>query len=117
LKPQNLETKKGSSFKEVAKLANISPATISRPLGVKLTFILAIRARVRKAAEKLGIDLERRRNEKSNIVGFLFGSEAYCASQDRELLFMSFRYSPTVPAKKLQLPRILNKMALSRAMI
>ncbi len=92
----------------------------------------AIRARVRKAAETLGVDLDRRRNEKSNIIAFmlanrdllhnfqariLFGSEAFCAAQHRELLFMSFRYSPAVPAAELHLPRILNEGGIVRAMI
>lgn len=126
------ERKKAPSFKQVAKLARVSPATVSRVAKGQVNVDTAIQARVRKAAETLGIDLERRRNEKSNIVGFmlanrdllhnfqariLFGSEAYCASQDRELLFMSFRYSPTVPAKELHLPRILNQDGIVRAMI
>lgn len=91
-----------------------------------------IRARVRKAAEALGVDLERKLDEKSSIVGFmlanrdllhnfqariLFGAEAYCATQDRELLFMSFRYWSAVPAKDLPLPKILNKGGIVRAMI
>jgi DNA-binding LacI/PurR family transcriptional regulator len=92
----------------------------------------AIRARVRKAAESLGVDLDQKRNERANIVAFmlanrdllhnfqariLFGSEAYCASQDRELLFMSFKYSPAAPAKELHLPRVLTERGIVRALI
>lgn len=113
-------------------MARVSAATVSRVAKGQSNVDPVIRARVRKAAETLGIDLERRRNEKSNIVGFvlanrdllhnfqariLFGSEAYCASQDRELLFMSFRYSASVPAKDLHLPRILQQDGLVRALI
>ncbi len=120
------------SFKQLAKAAKVSPATVTRVAKGQLNVDPEIRARVRKAAEALGIDLERKRNEKTNIVGFmlsnrdllhnfqariLFGSEAYCASQDRELLFMSFRYSAAVPAKDLPLPRILNQAGIVRAMI
>jgi DNA-binding LacI/PurR family transcriptional regulator len=123
---------KEPSFKDLAKFAKVSPATVSRVAKGQPTVDSAIRARVRKAAEALGIDLDRRRNEKSNIIAFmlanrdllhnfqariLFGSEAFCASQDRELLFMSFRYSPTVPASELHLPRILNESGIVRAMI
>jgi LacI family transcriptional regulator len=132
LKSRHSGKKKEASFKQLAELANVSPATVSRVAKGQLNVDAAIRTRVRKAAETLGIDLERRRNEKSNIIGFmlsnrdllhnfqarvLFGSEAYCASQDRELLFMSFRYSATVPARQLHLPRILNQGGIVRAMI
>ena len=124
--------RKEPSFKQLAKLANVSPATVSRVAKGQVNVDPAIRARVRKAAESLGIDLDRRRNEKSNIIGFmlanrdllhnfqariLFGSETYCASQDRELLFMSFRYSGSVPPADLHLPRILNQGGIVRAMI
>ena len=47
----------------------------------------------------------------------LFGSQTYCASQERELLFMSFRYSASTPAKDLHLPRILSERGIVRAMI
>ena len=123
---------KKKSFKDLAKLADVSPATVSRVAKGQLNVDPAIRARVRKAAETLGIDLDQKRNERSNIVGFmlsnrdllhnfqariLFGSESYCASQDRELLFMSFRYSPNTPYKELHLPKILNQPGIVRAMI
>ncbi len=91
-----------------------------------------MRARVRKAAEELGIDLEHRRQEKSTIIAFvlgnrtilhnfqahiLSGAEAYCSSQNKEILFLSHRYSATIPSKDLHLPQILNQRALVRAVI
>lgn len=123
---------KRPSYKQLAELAKVSPATVSRVAKGQPNVDASIRARVRRAAETLGINLEQRRNDKSNIIGFmlsnrdllhnfqariLFGSEAYCASQERELLFMSFRYSPNAPAKELHLPRILNRGGIVRAMI
>ena len=123
---------KKKSYKDLAKLADVSPATISRVAKGQLNVDPAIRARVRKAADALGIDLEQRRNEKANIIAFmlanrdllhhfqariLFGSQSYCASQERELLFMSFRYSPSTPSKELHLPRILSERGIVRAMI
>src|SRR5947209_15735049 len=90
---------KKRSFKDLAELANVSPATVSRVAKGQPNVDAAIRARVRRAAETLGINLEQRRNDKSNIIGFmlsnrdllhnfqariLFGSEAYCAAQERE---------------------------------
>jgi DNA-binding LacI/PurR family transcriptional regulator len=107
-------------------------ATVSRVARGQSTVDPAIRARVMKAAKEIGLDLEQRRHEKSSIIAFilsnrdvlhsfqariLLGAENYCSSQNRELLFMSFRYPPTVPAKDLHLPQILNQRALVRAVI
>ncbi len=123
---------KKKSFKDVAKAANVSAATVSRVANGQSNVDPAIRSRVRKAAESLGVDLDQKRNERANIVAFmlanrdllhnfqariLFGSEAYCASQDRELLFMSFKYSPAAPAKELHLPRVLAERGVVRALI
>jgi len=123
---------KKKSFKHLAKVANVSPATVSRVAKGQVNVDPSIRARVRKAADSLGIDLEQKRNGKANIIAFmlanrdllhnfqariLFGSQNYCASQERELLFMSFRYSPTTPSKELHLPKILSERGIVRAMI
>jgi DNA-binding LacI/PurR family transcriptional regulator len=123
---------KKKSFKDLAKLAGVSPATVSRVAKGQVNVDPGIRARVRKAAETLGIDLEQKRTEKANIIAFmlsnrdllhnfqariLFGSQTYCASQDRELLFMSFRYSPSTPARELHLPNILSQRGIVRALI
>jgi LacI family transcriptional regulator len=123
---------KKKSFKNLAKIANVSPATVSRIAKGQRNVDPGIRARVRKAADALGINLEQRRNEKANIIAFmlanrdllhnfqariLFGSQTYCVSQDRELLFMSFRYSPGTPSKELHLPKILSERGIVRAMI
>ena len=110
----------------------MSTATVSRVARGQVTVDAAIRARVRRAADELGIDLELRRHEKSTIVAFilsnrdvlhsfqariLLGAKNYCSSQNRELLFMSLRYSPGVPPKELHLPQILNQRSLVRAAI
>jgi DNA-binding LacI/PurR family transcriptional regulator len=129
---KDISVKKKPSFKELAKLANVSAATVSRVAAGQVHVNATIRARVRKAAETLGIDLDQKRNEKSNVIAFmlanrdllhncqarvLFGSQAYCASQDRDLLFTSFRYSPAIQAKELHLPKILNQPGIVRALI
>jgi LacI family transcriptional regulator len=123
---------KRKSFKNLAKVAKVSPATVSRVAKGQVNVDPGIRARVRKAAEALGIDLEQKRKDKVNIIAFmlanrdllhyfqariLFGSQSYCVSQDRELLFMSFRYSPSTPSKELTLPKILSERGIIRAMI
>src|SRR5262249_13717862 len=47
----------------------------------------------------------------------LFGAENYCSQQNRELLFMTYRYAPTVPSRDLHLPQILGERATVRAAI
>ena len=120
------DVKKKPSFLQLAKLAKVSTATVSRIARGQVNVDASIRARVRNAAEELGIDLEQRRNEKSSIIAFilanrdilhnfqariLFGAEAYCSSQSKELLFLSLRYSPSVPSRDLHLPQILSQLA------
>lgn len=124
--------KKKPSFQDLARLANVSTATVSRIARGQINVDAGIRARVRNAADELGIDLEQRRNEKSSIIAFilanrdilhnfqariLFGAENYCSSQNKELLFLSLRYSPAVPPRDLHLPQILSQRALVRAVI
>ncbi|MEO8130315.1 MAG: LacI family DNA-binding transcriptional regulator [Bryobacteraceae bacterium] len=124
--------KKKTSFKELAKHAKVSTATVSRIVRGQVNVDPAIRARVRKAAAELGIDMEQRRNEKSSIIAFvlgnrnllhnfqarvLSGAEAFCSSQNKEILFLSHRYSASVPSKELHLPQIITQRALVRAVI
>jgi LacI family transcriptional regulator len=124
--------KKKPSFQELAKLAKVSTATVSRIARGQVNVDPIIRARVRKAAGELGIDLEQRRNEKSTIIAFILGNrnllhnfqarvlsgaENYCCSQNKELLFLPLRYSPAVPSRELHLPQILSQRALVRAVI
>ena len=121
-----------TSYRELAKLANVSPATVSRIVRGQANVDPEIRARVRVAARQLGIDLEQRRNEKSSIIAFLLGNrtvlhnfqarilsgaESYCSLQNREILFLSHRYSAAVPSRDLHLPQILSQRALVRAVI
>jgi DNA-binding LacI/PurR family transcriptional regulator len=123
---------KKPSFQNVAKRAGVSMATVSRVARGQLNVDAAIRTRVRKAAAELGLDLDQRRNDKSTIIAFLLsnrdvlhsfqahvllGAETYCASQNRELLFMSLRYSPSVPPRELHLPQILGQRTIVRAVI
>lgn len=127
-----MKFKKKPTFKEVARRARVSTATVSRVARSQANVDPVISARVRKIASELGIDFEVRRSEKSTIFAFLlanrdvlhnfqarilFGAESYCTSQNKELLFSSFRYSPSAPAKDLHLPEILNQRSLVRAVI
>ncbi|MBV8818735.1 MAG: LacI family DNA-binding transcriptional regulator [Acidobacteriaceae bacterium] len=120
------------SLRDVAKLAKVSTATVSRVARGQAGVDVVIRARVFQAAEQLGFDIEEKHRRTSSIVAFLLsnrdvlhnfqarillGSERYCASQNLDLLFMSFRYSPSTPAKELHLPQILSQRSMVRAVI
>src|SRR5689334_334874 len=56
---------KKTSFRELAKVAKVSTATVSRIVRGQSNVDPAMRVRVHKAAEELGIDIEERRQEKS----------------------------------------------------
>lgn len=116
----------------LARTARVSPATVSRVVAGNPTVDPAIRAHVRKVAEKMGLDLEQRRKGRSRIIAFLLanrdvlhnfharvllGAEAYCAEHDWELLFMSFRYAPDAPPEALHLPQLLSRETNARAVI
>jgi DNA-binding LacI/PurR family transcriptional regulator len=124
--------KKRPNLYDVAREARVSPATVSRVVAGNPTVDPAIRAQVRKAAEKLGVDLDERRKGKSRIIAFilanrdvlhafqarvLLGAEAYCSQHNWELLFLSFRYTPEVPSNALHLPQILSDRTNARAVI
>ena len=124
--------KKKPSFKELAKLAKVSTATVSRITRGQINVDPILRARVCGAAEQLGIDLEQRRGEKATIIAFILGNrnvlhnfqarvlsgaENYCSSQNKELLFLSHKYPASVAPRELHLPQILTQRALVRAVI
>jgi len=88
--------------------------------------------RIRDAADKLGLSLEDSRHDRLSTVAFLLcnrdvhhtfqsmvllGAEAYCAANDRELLFISFRYPIGAPVNQLHLPRAFERPDLVRGVI
>jgi len=120
------------TFHDLARVAKVSPATVSRVAAGNPTVDPAIRRRVRDAAERLGLDFEERRNEKSRIIAFLLanrdvlhsfqarillGAEKYCSLHNWELLFMSYHYSASVPRDSLHLPQLLSGRTNARAVI
>jgi DNA-binding LacI/PurR family transcriptional regulator len=110
------------TVERVAKLANVSPATVSRVLNHSTRVGPEVEKRVREAAESLGLDLHSKRRTK--LIAFLLAnrsllhpfhsqvlvaSEAYCASEDYNLLFFPLHYSPDQDWTKLHVPRILRR--------
>lgn len=122
----------GPSFQDVAKRAKVSAASVSRVARGNVNVNPGIRVRVLKAAKELGIHFDERTQSRGNVIAFvlsnrdvlhsfqarvLLGAERYCAAQNRELLFMSFRYSAGTAPKDLPLPQVLTQSGLVRAVI
>lgn len=121
---------KRTTYQQVADLAKVSLATVSRVANGSARVSPEIQQRVKEAATKLGIDLYRQ--SKANVIAFLLcnrdllhpfhsrvlvGAEAYCAAHNYNMLFMSFRYVPTVPWREVYLPPILQRRDIVRAII
>lgn len=117
---------------DLARAANVSPATVSRVVASNPSVDPAIRRQVQRAAKKLGIDLEEKRKGKSKVLAFLLanrdvlhsfqarvllGAETYCTQHNWELMFMSFRYAPETPSDALHLPQLLSNRTNARAVI
>jgi LacI family transcriptional regulator, galactose operon repressor len=124
--------KKRISFQDVARLAKVSTATVSRVARGNARVDEDMERRIRDAAGKLGLSLEDSRHDRLSTVAFLLcnrdvhhtfqslvllGAEAYCAANERELLFISFRYPTGAPANQLHLPRAFERPDLVRGVI
>lgn len=131
-KASEMPPRNSPSFQDVAKRAKVSAASVSRVARGNSNVDPDIRARVLKAAKALGIHLDARTQSRANVVAFilsnrdvlhnfqarvLVGAERFCASQNRELLYMSFHYSTGTAPKDLPLPQVLNQGGLVRAVI
>ena len=123
---------KSPKLHDLAREANVSPATVSRVVASNPSVNPAIRRQVQRAAKKLGIDLEEKRKGKSKVLAFLLanrdvlhsfqarvllGAETYCSQQNWELMFMSFQYAPETPPEALHLPQLLSSRTHARAVI
>jgi LacI family transcriptional regulator len=107
---------------DVARHAKVSPATVSRVANGNPQVDPQIQAAVYATAKKLGVDLTLHR--KNRTIAFvlgnrdtvnefqskvLLGAEGYCAQNDWDLQFISFRRDLNAPPTNLQLPHALTK--------
>jgi len=114
-----------ATVESVAKLAKVSPATVSRIVNRTSRVRPEVEKRVRAAAADLGFDLHRKRRTK--LIAFLLGnrpllhpfhsqvlvaSEAYCAAADYSLLFFPLHYNPDHDWTRLHVPPILRRSDL-----
>ncbi|MBS1851173.1 MAG: LacI family DNA-binding transcriptional regulator [Acidobacteria bacterium] len=111
-----------TTLHDIAKLANVSSATVSRVANGNPQVDPEIQARVHAAARQLGIDLASTR--KNRVIAFvlgnrdnlnefqsriLLGAEAYCNQHGWDLQFISFRCDLSAPAGNLRLPPALTR--------
>jgi len=109
-------------LQDVARLAKVSSATVSRVANGNPQVDPRIQSTVYAAARKLGIDLTTYR--KSRTIAFvlgnrdtvnefqskiLLGAENFCAQHDWDLQFISFRCDLNAPPANLRLPRALTR--------
>ena len=112
--------KRKATFQQVARIAGVSGPTVSRLATGKSRVSPEIAERVKKAAIQLGVDLFRRK--RSKVIAFILsnrgaldnfeskilaGAEACCVTHGWNILFVTLRYEPGVPGKRLHLPPII----------
>lgn len=121
---------KKANFKDVAKAAGVSFATVSRVATNSARVSPSILQRVNAAAENLGVDLHR--TTKAKVIGFILsnrkllhpfhslllaGAEACCTESDYNTLFLPIQFGAKVPSRDLQMPRILLRQDLVHGFI
>ncbi len=117
-------------LREIATLAQVSVATVSRVLNGNTRVDPVLRQTVLDAAAKLDIDVSSRNKTKaltfllSNramLHAFhsrvLIGAEAHCTALGWDMIFLSYNYSPNVSDRELHPPQILQRHDAVRAVI
>lgn len=122
--------KKKIGLREIAAIAHVSVATVSRVLNGNNRVDPAIQRAVLDAAANLDVNLSQR--NRTRALAFLLsnraplhvfhsrvlmGAEAFCAAHGWDIVFLSFNYSPNVHWKELNLPRVVQRRDVVRAVI
>jgi DNA-binding LacI/PurR family transcriptional regulator len=117
-------------LREIAAVAKVSVATVSRVLNGNNRVDPGIQALVLKAAAQLDVDLSQR--NKAKALAFILsnrlmlhpfhsrvlsGAEAYCAAHGWDMIFLSFKYSLNLAWDELHLPKVVQRRDLIRAVI
>ena len=117
-------------LREIAQLAGVSLATVSRVLNGNTRVDESLQKMVLDAATKLDIDVSSR--NKTKALAFLLsnramvhafhsrvliGAEAHCTALGWDMVFLSYNYSLNVSHRELHPPRILQRHDAVRAVI
>jgi DNA-binding LacI/PurR family transcriptional regulator len=117
-------------LREIANLAQVSVATVSRVLNGNTRVDPALQKSVLDAAAKLDIDVSSR--NKTKALAFLLsnramlhafhsrvliGAEAHCTALGWDMVFLSYNYSANVSHRELHPPQILQRHDAVRAVI
>jgi DNA-binding LacI/PurR family transcriptional regulator len=117
-------------LREIAKIAKVSVATVSRVLNGNTRVESSLQKLVLDAAAQLNVDVSSRNKTKALafLLGnramlhafhsrVLIGAEAYCTALGWDMVFLSYNYSPTVSHRELHPPQILQRHDAVRAVI
>lgn len=119
-----------ATLHDVSRAAGVSPATVSRVAKGNLRVAPEIAARVRQAAEALGIDLDRRATAKTIALvlsnrdlshpvhaSVIEGALSFLRAQRWGAVVVPLSYSLVQPPEELRLPEILTDPGVVRAAI
>jgi len=103
----------------------VSAATVSRIASRSARVSPDVEQRVRAAADRLGVSLQKRNG--GRLIAFILGNrsllhpfhsqvltaaEANCAANDYNLIFFPLHYSPNIPSTQLHVPIMLQRSGL-----
>ncbi len=119
-----------ATLRELADSAGVSLATVSRVINGSANVKRELAVRVREAARKLDIDLQERMGTRTIAFVFsnremlhsfhsriLLGAQGQCALRGWDMLFLHFEYPANVTWKDLNLPPILRRRDVARAVL
>jgi DNA-binding LacI/PurR family transcriptional regulator len=118
------------TFKDVARAAGVSLATVSRVFNGNTRVSRELHEQVTKAAHQLGVNL-RQENTPATVAfvlsnrdmlhtfhsRILFGAHEYCKAHGADMLFLSFYYSSIAAWNELVLPKVLRRRDVAQAAI
>src|SRR5690242_16931480 len=118
------------TFKEIARSAGVSLATVSRVFNGNTRVSRELYEQVSKAAHQLGISLQQEQTQvtlafvlsnREMLHTFhsriLFGAYEYCRAHGADDLFLCFYYSSIAPWNELVLPKVLRRRDVAQAAI
>jgi DNA-binding LacI/PurR family transcriptional regulator len=123
-------TQARATLNDIARVAKVSPSTVSRMIRGSASVGVAASRRIQQAAKDLGFDLNR--NIQNKVITFvlgnrgvshyfhsrvLAGAETFLSERGYNLLYLSYRYAQHTPKAQLEIPRVLRRRDLVSGLI